>query len=631
MGKPRHSLESAEQLNRYIEALQAEETTANFEIKDVEQAKLYQIARAVKVAAQAEKSTPRPSFAAELERRLLARQSVSTGRRVQPSWSEQMRRLLSAPRWATAGAIVLLVALLSFVGTAVVQRLTPSLPLLPSLVPIAQASSGLEGLPSLPGLVGDASFVLQTSLPTVREKVTVYRREPNPTTAREVDARARRFAIRGTAYRVGESFVVEDDTQRLVVLRVQKGYYHYRRLRPPSPPRRTSIDDVEAAQRAQAFLDERDLLSFEHQAPVITQLPTHQQMGRYEVLFPQVADGLPVDNAGVRVILDHTGEVLEVTGRVMRLTPMGRYPILSAEEAHKALQEQEPRRIFLVDLHQGEAGATVQVHQKRMDMATPSSPYHPGDHVAVEGMVSAVVYKDAQGDVRSVNAFLIGESGYSYQLIGPRTTELSRYDRLHLKVWGTVVANDQGQLAILAEDYRQTRPEEQFVTLLGRLSIEESEGQEQMLLLTDEGSRYLLSWKQGSSPIVEYREEELSGRKVLMGGTLTGERSTEGDPILIPAGFETGSEIETLQGTEGHSWPHPLVVYDALPTLSGHAMLEEVALRYFALPVPADPANGSRATTDFRYLQPVYRFEGHTTEDEAFTIYIQAVRDEYLN
>lgn len=630
MDKPKHSLESSEQLNRYIEALHAEETTANFEIKNVEQAKLYRIARAVKVAAQAEKGTPRPSFAAELERRLLARQSVATGRRVQPSWREQMRRLFSAPRWAKAGAILLLVALLSFVGTAVVQRLTPSLPLLPSLVSIAEACSGLEGLPSLPGLIGDASFVLHSSLPTAREKVTVNRREPNPTTAREVDARARRFAIRGTAHRVGESFVVEDDTRRLVVSRVQKGYYHYRRLRPSSPPRGTSIDDVEATQRAQTFLDQRDLLSFEYQAPVITHLPAHQQMGCYEVLFPQVADGLPVDNAGVKVTLDHTGEVLEVTGRVMRLTPVGHYPIISAEEAHKALQEQDPHRVFLVDLHHGETGGTVQVHQKRVDMVTLSSPYHPGDHVAVEGMVSAVVYKDAQGDVHSINAFLIGGSGYSYQLIGPKTAELSRYDRLHLKVWGTVVTNDQGELAILAEDYRQTRPEEQFVTLLGRLSIEESEGQEQVLLLTDEGSRYLLSRERGSSPIAPYREE-LSGRKVLMGGTLTGERSAEGDPILIPAGFETGSEIETLQSAEGHSWPRPLVVRDALPTLSGHAMLEEVTLRYFALPVPADPANVSRATGDFRYLQPIYRFEGHTTEGEAFTIYIQAVRDEYLN
>ena len=635
MDKDKHSMEREERLNRYVEALHAEKTTADFEIRNVEEARLWRIARALKVAAHPEKSVPRPTFAAELERRLLARQRPSTQTKTWPSWWERVRVGFFAHRRATAGAMLLLAVLLLLVGAPVVEWLNPPLPLLPSLVTVVQAHGSLEGLPSLPGLLGDVSFDLETPLPAVPEQVTIYQQRPAPIIPREVEVLAHRFAIQGAVHRVGESLVVEDDSQRLVIYGNQKGYYHYRRLRVPSPPHGASIDGVEAAQRAQAFLDQRGLLSFEHRAPVITQLPVGgRDTARHQVLFPQVVDGLAVENAGVKVTLDEAGEVLEVVGRVLHLTSVSRYPILSAEGAYRALQDQDPRRVFLVNVRQENVRAITHIVVREVEgPPTPSSPYHPGDHVAVEGMVSsALVYEDARGDVRYVQASLttnVGASGYSYKLIGPKTVELARYHRLRLKVWGTVVTNSQGALAILVEDYQRSRPEEEFVTLLGQLIVEESEGKEQMLLLTDDGARYLLSWGQASQPIAEYRENEWLGRKVLMGGTLTGERSAEEYPILILAGFETGTEIETLQSAEERPWPRPPVVRDVFPTLSGQAVLEEATLRYFTLPVPLDPTN-SAAAAALRYLLPVYRFQGYTTDGVAFTIYVQAVRDDYL-
>ncbi len=626
-------MEREERLNRYIEALHAEKTTADFEIRNVEEARLWRIARALKVAAHPEKSVPRPTFAAELERRLLARQRPSTQAKTWPSWWEWVRVGFFAHRRATAGAMLLLAVLLLLVGAPVVEWLNPPLPALPSLVPVVQAHGSLEGLPLLPGLLGDVSFDLETPLPAVPEQVTIYQQRLTPIIPREVEVLACRFAIQGAVHRVGESFVVEDDTQRLAVYKAQRGYYHYRRLQLPSPPHEASIDGVEAAQRAQAFLEQRGLLSFEHQSPVITQLPVGQNTARHQVLFPQVVDGLAVENVGVKVTLDEAGEVLEVVGRVLHLTSsVGRYPILSAEGAYRALQDQDPRRVFLVNVRQENVGAMTHIVMREAEGPTPSSPYHPGDHVAVEGMVSALVFEDARGDVRYTRAFLVTDipSAYSYGLVGPKVAELARHDHLHLKVWGTVVTNNQGGLAILVEEYQRSRPEEEFVTLLGRLIVEESEGKERMLLLTDDGARYLLSWGQDSQPIAQCRKNEWLGQKVLMGGTLTGERSVEGYSILIPAGFEKGTETKTLQHAEERPWPRPRVIRDAFPTLSGQAVLEEVTLRYFTLPVPSDPTNGATAAADFRYLLPVYRFEGHTSEGGVFTIYVQAVRDEYL-
>jgi hypothetical protein len=631
--KSEHTVEEGERLNRYVEALCAEETIAGFQIQNDEEARLGQIARVLKVAAHPDQAVPHPTFAGGLEQRLLARQRASTQTRAQPSWWERVQvGLFPRRRMAAAVAMISLAVLLLFVGAPVVERLRLPLPPLPSLVTVAEAYGSLAGLPSSFGLLGDVSFALETCLPAMIEQVSVYQQEPAPVTASEVEELASRFAIQGTVHRAGESFVVEDDSQRLVVLGTQKGHYQYRRLSMPSAPQGVSIDGVAAAQRARAYLEQRGLLGFGHQAPIVTQLPIDQGTARYQVLFPQVADDLVVENAGVRASLDEAGEVLEVTGRVLQVASAGHYPILSAAEAFRALETRDPQRVFLVDVRQGEAGAVVHTITRQVERSTPSSPYHPGDHVAVEGMVRAVVYEDARGNVHYIEAYLVWDRAlaYSYNLVGPKVAELAVWDRLHLRVWGTVVTDGQGALAILVEDYQRSRPEEEFVTLLGQMILEQAEGKEQLLLLTDDGTRYVLfPWGQDPQEVDYYRKVGwLERKKILVGGTLTGERSADGYPVLMVGGMEGGTEIDALRSADERPWPRPQVWRNVLPSLSGRATIEEVTLRYFALPVPPDLSDSAAA--DLTYLLPVYRFEGSTPSGEMFKVYVQAVHPDYL-
>ena len=65
------------------------------------------------------------------------------------------------------------------------------------------------------------------------------------------------------------------------------------------------------------------------------------------------------------------------------------------------------------------------------------------------------------------------------------------------------------------------------------------------------------------------------------------------------------------------------VVRDAIPSLSGQAVITQITLRYFALPVPADPVHET-LHTDSRYLLPVYCFKGYTTNGTSFSIWVQA-------
>lgn len=630
MNEHEDQAQKVERLNRYVDTLNAGESTAGFEVRDGEEATLWRMACLLEAAAHPERMAPRPEFAADLERRLLARQVALTPAEPRIPWWRQLREAFSHRRWAAVGAMAALVTLLLLLGPFLIEHLSPRSPMLPSLVGVAQAYGGLEGLPALPGLLGDVSLELGAPLPKAPERLTVYRQISEPLTATEAEALAARFGIQGIAHRVGESFVVEDEDGRLVVHRLQRGYYRYRNLQSASLPSAPPVEASKAARRAEAFLREWGLLEFDYELQSPEVLPSDEGTSRYRVTFVQRVDGRPVENAGVTATVDRAGRVIEVAGRVLGLEPVGLYPIRPAEEAYATLQDGDPSQPFLVDVRRGKAVWLSTVVVKTVE-APPLAPlpHQPGDHVELEGLLSATVFEDADGKARHVLAFLATET-HTYLLVGPEVEGMARYDRLHLRVWGTMVADNRGEPALLVQDYQRSRPQERFVTLLGQLILDRVEGREHVLLLADDGTRYvLLPWGQNKQGIAHFQKEGQLGRRTLVGGTLTGERSAEGYPLLEGAGIMQGTEIDQLESATEKPWPRPAVVPDAIPRLSGRAVVDDTALIYFALPVPLAPSNRA-ATERLRYVMPVYRFRGQAADGTAFIAWVEAVQPHYL-
>jgi hypothetical protein len=629
MSEDKGFTEPHERLNRYVEALNAEQRTVHFQVRDDEEAKLWQLARRLKVAARPERAAPGPQFAADLERRLLARQTALTQPRPSRSWRERTTSLL--PRRAAVAVAGLLVVILFLVGGLLAENLFFRRPQLPSLASVAWAYSGSEGLPSLPGLLGEVSFELETSLPAAPGHLAVYQQASDSLTATEAEALASRFGILGEAHRVSESFIIEDENGRLAVHRFQRGYYRYQRLAPSRQPS-LSLEDAEAAiLYAETFMQQRDLLPFDYQALSAEPLPADEGPARYRVTFTQVVANRLVENAGVTVIVNEAGGVLEVTGRILALRPAGRYPIITAEKAYTALQENGLPQEILVEIRREKAGAVSIVTRGEVQDPRSFPPHQPGEHVQLEGLLSATIFEGADRGVQHVQAFLTTDplsDQLPYRLIGPQVANMLTYDRLHLWVWGTVAVDDQGGPALIVEDYRRSRPEERFVTLLGHLVLDQAEGQEQLLLLTDDGTRYVLfPWGQDEEQIIRRKEEGRLGHRVLVGGTLTGSRSAEGYPIILTAGLAEGQDVAALTSADERPWPRPAVVKDSVPGLSGQAVITEVRLQYFALPVPADPTNGA-LPEELYYLWPVYRFTGHTGDETSFSLWVQAVRSD---
>lgn len=627
MNKQENLAELNERLNRYVEALNAEESTARFEIRNDEEARLWQLTRDLKVDTHPEQATPRPQFAADLEQRLLARQATMMASRTYRPWWQRGQIIFSPPRWAAIAAVGLVVVGLVLFGRILVGDLNPPRLQLPSLVSVAWAYSGLEGLPSFPALLGNASFELGTSLPVAPERLTVYQQVSNPLTVTEAETLASRFGLQGKAHRVGESFIVEDKDGRLVISRIQRGYYHYQSFSPSLLPSASLEDAAAVARYAETFLQQRELLAFDYRSQTPEPLPSDEGTARYRVVFVQTAGEHPVENAGVTVIVDDVDGVVKVTSRVLSLESVGRYPIIAAEKACATLQGEDSRQDVLVDVHQRGTGTVSVVVRETIQDSQSFPPHHAGDHVQLEGLLSVVVFENADGSVHHVQAFLatdLPSDQLAYRLIGPEVADMVTYDRLHVQVWGTVVIDAGGEPALVVEDYQRSRPEERFVTLLGRLILGQAEGQEQILLLTDDGSHYvLLPWGQDQDEITRNRSEGRLGQPALVGGTLTAQRSAEGYPILTVAGVVQGSEIDVLKSADQYPWLWPTVVQSAIPSLSGQAVITRVTLRYFALPVPADLANGV-LLTDSRYLWPVYRFEGHTADGTSFSVWVQA-------
>jgi hypothetical protein len=619
--------EEPERVNRYIDALYAEKSTAGLEIRDDEEARLLALARTLKVAAHPEAGASDPGFADALERRLLGRyRAVYRRQDDRPWWKKMPIGSMVLRRAGLATALALSLLLLFAAGTRVRERFWPSLPPLPSLVSIARAYSSLEGSPQFPGVLGDIEFELKTPLPITPGQITVYQQSPDPVTMTEATDLAQRFGIEGDVHRVGNSLIAEDEHGRLVVFSAQKGYYQYQRSSQASSLG-SSIEPSEAIRLARIYLEERNLLDFDHGPPLVTRAQNGTLL-IYQILFPQMAEGLPVENAGVTVSVTEAAELREIKGRVLHLEPVGRAPVLSAEAAYDLLQNRGPAQAFLVEVNQAREGSAIQAKVRQVQGPLVRPPFHPGDHVELEGILGATIRQDASGMVSHTYASILPEGcGFaSMTLMGPKVDQLAAYDRFRIRVWGQVAADKRGMPALIVEGYQRTHSQEQAVLLLGWPMVEKVQGEDRLLLHSLDGARYALSrWCQDSQSLVAEHPEWLT-RKVLVSGILSGDRVADEYPVVRADQVHTGSEIDQMQSIPDGIISRPAVVHDAFAVLRDQGFIEEASLVFFAFPVPLDSPDDTAGGEPYRYLLPAYRLKGYTTEGLEFAIYVQAGR-----
>lgn len=616
--------EKYERLNQYIEALHAEQSTADLRVHDEEEATVQAVARLLKVAAHPEAAIPSPSFASALEKRLIGQhQQTYHQRRKTHPWWDRIHLRPTAPRLAGAIAALVTIVTILLALPLIMEPLTRK-PFSFSLVAVAQAYSPLKGEPTLRGVLGDIEFELASSLPASPQRMRVYRQTANPITQQEATELTQRLGIQGSVYRVGASLVAEDEHSRLEIFSAQKGYYHYRNLK-PAANRDIWVNATSAIGLAQRYLEERGLLDFDHGSPLLLAQPEEEVAAYYQILFPQIVDGLRIENAGVTVMITKGGEVTEVRGRVLYLEPVGQQPLVSAEAAYHSLQNPETRQTIWVEIKGG--GIITQMQIRQLEVLTSPHPYQPGNYVEIEGVLNTTIFQDASGVIRYTQAFLTPETcALSLQLIGDKVDELATLDGYRVKVSGLISAGDPARPALIVETYRRTHAQEQAVALLG--SIEMQKEQDILLLRSPEGAQYaLFPWCQSlPSFLTEYLNGAWSGGKVLVRGILTGDQAAGKYPLVRIDQIHTGSEVEELEiltsDIISRLAARPSVATASISVLRGQGYIKKVDLILFAFPLASDFQEA--VIEPYRYLIPAYRFEGHTTDGQGFTIYVQA-------
>lgn len=618
----------SEHLNQYIEALHAEQSTADLEIHDGEEAALRTVARLLKIAAHPDAATPSPTFAAVLEKHLIKHHQAHYRRRKARSWWAKISANAMLLRRARVGAVItaILLAIFLAVGLPWLPKSSAPTQFSPfSLVVLAKAYSPLKEWPTLPGVLGDIELELATPLPASPQRMMLHRQAADPTTMEEAAAFAQQFGIQGNVFPVGASLVAENEHSRLEILRAQKGYYHYWNFQ-TLPAREILVDAVEAIRLAQHYLEQRSLLDFAHASPLVLAQHEGEAVSSYRILFPQIVNGVTIENAGVTVVVTKGGEVAEVKGRILHLEPVGQQPLLSGEAAYQVLQDPKAHQTIWIEVNGKRESVVTQMDVRQLEAPFLPSLYQPGSYAEIEGVLNVTVFQDASGLISYTQAFLApAMCGPSLRLIGTKVDELASFDGYRVKISGLISSGNQNRLSLIVETYSRTHPREQAVVLLGSLEKE----QDLLLLRSPEGTNYALyRWCQTMpSLLTEYSNSAWSGKNVLVRGILTGEQAAGKYPTVRIDQIHAGSEIEELESVTPNIISRlarrPSVVPASISVLSGQGHIEKADLILLAFPLPSDFQDIT--IEPYRYLVPAYRFAGHTTDGLAFTIYVQAI------
>jgi len=447
------------------------------------------------LASAAEEIQPDPAFMAALEKQLLGEkvQTESTGAyRRAPTPTISSRLLL-----ATRGMVYIGLAALFFLGLAwAIQTLLPGRPATGALPP-PSASLPVQAITAAP--VGELSatehstaapitpssytspmfpgsqIVLQAGFPESPSEVGVYTLVlDEPLTVDSARAAAERLGITGSVYQMPSEFsdsvnyLVTDGTRQLIFVN-STSYFSY------TPDITTVLDEhgeplSRAAQldSADEYLKSLGLLDTTYQ---VDALQTRPGMVHY---LPML-EGYPVRFSMLRapgweVQIDSQGQVKRIEGYLQKYQELGRYPVISAEEAWQ--------KVFSSDAPSGIESSTisglpspVQTWQRELPLDQPLElfGYLEVLQPAEAGAAPRITFNNfpVTGDVQRLSQ--AGQGGSFLQVLGQLTKGSDGRTSLQVSGWQVSPFPDQtlegaiqragNQAYLVAGDRRLLLPE----------------------------------------------------------------------------------------------------------------------------------------------------------------------------
>ncbi len=224
---------------------------------------------------------------------------------------------------------------------------------------LESSTSEPEGtLPSISNIKGAShntpeEFVLNTSLPSVPDKLMVYKVVERNVTREEIAALAERLGMNGSIRETYRRFFVKDGPYHLGVLKVSGriSYIDESRVTPTEKDQENLPSDEEAIEIAKEFLNEKGLMPENAKFSGISYRPVlmHTKEGEITKTFKHITvrfgreiNGLPVVFGGSRIAVQvgGYGDVVQLFLVWREYEPYREYPIITSEEAFEAFKRE---------------------------------------------------------------------------------------------------------------------------------------------------------------------------------------------------------------------------------------------------------------------------------------------------
>ena len=270
----------------------------------------------------------------------------------------------------------------------------------------------------------------------------------------------------------------------------------------------------------------------------------------------------------------------------------------------------------------------------------PVETIPPGKRLdGVTGSAWVLVRKFSDGSRAEVSINLDDSpempGGMSLQLEGPLVEELEPYHLLPVRIWGEFTTADLGQspqfrLERFEPVYEDVKMQAWFGTLEQVMLTDPALSAENKLVLrltTQEGEQYILKSSIDYPSDISWLDP---GKPVVVEGAIFPGVSFGGLPVMQDSVF-IPVENTGVQDLSQYQLQYVLPqVVEETGSVSGprQATIETIELVYFTTDQRWAMMEGSTAPL---YVQPAWRFAGHTSDGGEVVIYVQALQDQYLN
>lgn len=246
---------------------------------------------------------------------------------------------------------------------------------------------------------------------------------------------------------------------------------------------------------------------------------------------------------------------------------------------------------------------------------------------ALRGIVSITIYTQPDGTQRKEYTFAVPYSYGGYlSLNGDGLEAFDAYNHRPVDVWGTITQDSSGIAILKVDRFEIPYPDLSFQLLKGSVSESSYNGEQIMLLTTQEGQIYTILYDTGS-PVFD---PSMEGRVEVLQVLAIPDETYAGHPSVRM--FSYGPEINPKTGEQ---YPYtitadqPMVMPDnaTSPGSVITATIEKIELVYF-MPDPRYTTPDANAAPP--YIQPAWKFTGHYSNGDQFELLIQALTEQFL-